>query len=336
MKPFLLILSLGLASGITASAQSYTDIDVSNQATIGAAIHLGSVQLGTTSAAGTSYGQRMEVTQQAEEVMQSYTIPGYYQDSWVTVEDWGWIDLPGYLAPQYSWGIVGEDYFPPVVDENGVEIAAGYWVPRYGDVYMGDTWCGGTTEWGITGTHQENFPTWVPDELVSYSEIRYDAPVIHHAASRSDTNWVWEVPDGSGSMQKVMRLWNGGLALPLPNGDVKMTLSPTSLFYTSSTALNASDTMDKVVQMNAEGITHTTTVNALGLTEESKMEARPELVRLTRRDGDGTLGQTQIAAKSAAFGGVVEVAGDLMVQGALRVPQRGDISMGEFTNGPQP
>ena len=66
------------------------------------------------------------------------------------------------------------------------------------------------------------------------------------------------------------------------------------------------------------------------------MEARPELVRLTRRDGDGTLGQTQIAAKSAAFGGVVEVAGDLMVQGALRVPQRGDISMGEFTNGPQP
>jgi hypothetical protein len=335
LRPLLLV-TLGFASSITASAQSYTDLDVSNQATIGAAIHLGSVQLGSTTAAGTSYGQRLAVSQQAEEVMQSYTIPGYYQDNPVTVEDWGSIWVPGYWTPNYVWGVVGQDYFPPVLDENGMEISASYWMDRYDWIYSGETWVPDSTTWGIIGTHQENQSIWVPDELVSYSETRYDAPVIHASASRSDTNWVWEVPDAGGGLRKVLRLWDGGMALPLPNGDVKMTLSPTSLFYTNTTALNSSDTMDKIVQMNAEGITHTTTVNALGLTEENKMEARPELVRLTRRDADGTLGQTQIAAKSAAFGGVVEVAGDLKVQGTLRVPQRGDISMGEFTNGPTP
>jgi len=331
----LFLVTLGFVSGITASAQSYTDIDVSNQATIGAAIHLGSVQLGQT-AGSTSYGLRMQVSQQAQEVMQGYTIPGYYQDNWVTIEDWGYIEVGGYWSPQYTWGIVGEDYFPPVYDENGIEIAAGYWVPRYGDVYTGNVWVPGTYTWGITGTHQDNQPVWVPDQVSSYAEMRYDAPVIHATASRSDANWVWEVPDSGGSLRKVLRLWDGGMALPLPNGDVKMTLSPTSLFYTDSTALNASDTINKVVQMNAEGTTHTTTVNAPGVTEENKLESRPELVRLTRRDADGTLGQTQIAAKSAAFGGVVEVAGDLKVQGTLLVPEQGDLSMGEFPSGPQP
>ena len=333
----LLPVVLGLMSCYTASAQSYTDIDVSNQATIGAAIQLGSVQLGQT-AGSTSYGVRMDVSQQAEEVMQSYTIPGYTQDNWVTVEDYGWVEVPGYWSPQYDWTIVGEDYFPPVLDENGVEIAAGYWVPRYGDVYVGDMWVAPNSNWGITGTHQENQGTWIPDELVSYSETRYDAPVIHASASRSDTNWVWEVPDSNGSLRKVLRLWDGGLTLPLPNGEVKMTLSPTSLFYASTqSAPNGTDTLDKLTQMNAEGITQTATVATAG--EESKLEARPELIRLTRTEidaGFATIGQTQIAAKSAAFGGVVEVAGDLKVQGTLRVPARGGISMGVFTDGPQP
>ena len=119
-----------MRSCYTASAQSYTNIDVSNQATIGAAIDLGSVQLGQM-AGSTSYGQRMAVTQQAQEVMQSYTIPGYYQDNWMTVEDWGWVEVPGYWVPQYTWGIVGEDYFPPVCDENGIGIAAGYCRPFF-------------------------------------------------------------------------------------------------------------------------------------------------------------------------------------------------------------
>jgi len=339
MKPILtlLVISLGLASGITANAQSYTDLDVSNQATIGTAIHLGSVQLGQT-VGSMSYGLRMDVSQQAEEVMQSYTIPGYTQDNWVTVEDWGWVTVPGYWTPNYVWGVVGQDYFPPILDENGVEISSGYWVDRYDWIHSEDARVPESTNWGITGTHQENQGTWVPDQLSSYSETRYDAPVIHASASRSDTNWVWEVPDAGGSLRKVLRLWDGGMALPLPNGEVKMTLSPTSLVYISTqSAPNGTDNLDKFTQMNAEGITQTATVAAAG--EESKMEARPELIRLTRTEMDGgitTLGQTQIAAKSAAFGGVVEVAGDLKVQGTLRVPKRGDISMGEFMSGPTP
>ena len=328
---------LGFAASTAVFAQSFSDIDVSNHATIGAAIDLGAVQLGQT-AGNTSYGVRMAVSQQAHEVMQSYAIPGYYMDNWVTVEDWGWVDVPGYWSPQYTWGIVGEDYFPPVYDENGVEIAAGYWEPRYGDIYSGYFWVDSSSTWGITGTHQENQSTWVPDELVSYSEMRYDAPLIHSSATRGDANWVWEVPGSNGGFRKVMRLWDGGVALPLPNGDLKMTLSPTSLFYTSSqSAPNGTGQLDKMNQMNAEGIIQTASVAAAG--EESKMEARPELIRLTRMEtanGRTTIGQTQIAAKSAAFGGVVEVAGDLKVQGVLRVPEQGDLSMGEFTSGPQP
>lgn len=333
----LIVITLGFASGINATAQSYTDLDVSNQATIGAAIDLGSVQLGQT-AGSTSYGVRMKVSQQAEEVLQSYTVPGYSMDNWVTVEDWGDVWQPGYYTPNYAYGIEGYDYFPAVYDENGSQISAEYWEPRYGNVYVGDSWVEGSYTWGITGTHQENQPTWVPDELVSYSELRYDAPLIHSSATRGDANWVWEVPGSNGDLRKVLRLWDGGLALPLPNGDVKMTLSPTSLFYTSSqSAPNGTDVLDKVNQMNAEGITQTATVAAAG--EQSKMESRPEFIRLTRTETDGgisTIGQTQIAAKSAAFGGVVEVAGDLKVQGTLRVQPSGDLSMGAYTQGPQP
>ncbi|MFO1440192.1 MAG: hypothetical protein U1F81_17860 [Verrucomicrobiaceae bacterium] len=335
--PSCLLAVLSMLLSTTASAQSYTDIDVSNQATIAGAIDLGTVQLGQT-AGSVSYGVRMNVSQQAEEVMQSYTIPGFYQDNWVTIEDYGTIWVPGYYVPNYTWGIVGQDYFPAVYDENGNELTGEHWEPRYGDVYTGDSWVQGYSSWGITGTHQENQPTWVSDDLVSYTETRYDAPLIHSSATRGDANWVWEVPDSSGGVRKILRLWDGGLALPLPNGDVKMTLSPTSLFYTSSqSAPNGTDQLDKVNQMNAEGMTQIATVAAAG--EQSKMEARPELLRLTRTEvtnGSTTIGQTQIAAKSAAFGGVVEVAGDLKVQGTLRVPQRGDVSMGEFTSGPQP
>ncbi len=331
----LLSVVLGLMSCYTASAQSYTDLDVSNQATIGAAIHLGSVQIGANASAGTSYGQRMEVTQQAQEVMQSYTIPGYNQDNWVTVEDWGWVDVPGYWSPQYTWGIVGEDYYPAVYDENGVEIAAAYWVPRYGDVYTGDTWVSGYSTWGITGTHEENQSIWIPDQVSSYWEMNYSAPVIHATASRSDANWVWNVPDTNGNLHHVLRLWDGGLTLPLPNGEVSMTLSPTSLSYSGESG----GPQHKSAQMNAEGTFHTTTVTGAASSAQSASELRPELIRLTRTEttnGATTLGQTQIAAKSAAFGGVVEVAGDLKVQGTLRVPEQGDLSMGEFTSGPQP
>lgn len=336
--PYRLLTALSLLLGITVSAQSYTDIDVSNQATIGAAIDLGSVQLGQT-AGSTSYGVRMKVSQQAEEVLQSYTVPGYNMDNWVTVEDWGWVESGGYWSPQYSWQWVGQDYFPPVYDEFGNVIEPERWESRYDNVYIGDVWVSGEQVWGITGTHQENQQIWVPDETQSYTEMRYNAPVIHQRATRSDANWVWEVPDGNGGAREVMRLWDGGLGLADISSGLGMTLSPSALYYARSGTVPGAASSNTSAQVGAEVTTYTTTSISGGLWAQSKSEMRPELVRLTRTEAAGgttTVGQTQIAAKSASFGGVVTVKGDLKVQGVLRVAQGGDIDMGEFTNGPQP
>lgn len=341
MKTLRSLLTLGFVSGIfvavTGSAfaqSSFTDITVSNDATIGNAINFGQVQLGNNASGGTSHGARLHVTQEAQEVWQSYTIEGYYSDNWVTVEDWGYAEVGGYWSPQYMWGIVSYNEFPAVYDENNNLVTPAYSEPVYGDVYTGDVWVSGTTMWTVVGTHQENQPIWNPETTGSYSEWQYNAPVIHNTATRSDANWVWDVPGDSG-VRSVLRVWDGGLALPNANGEVNMTLSPTSLQYVGvGLASNGTSPLNKLAQIYSEGTLHTASAPDLG--EEDKAELRPELLRLTRTENNAPAGQTQIAAKSAAFGGVVEVAGDLKVQGTFRVPQRGDISMGEFTNGPQP
>lgn len=333
--PHLSLFTLGFFSSIlaltapTATAQSsFSDIDVSNDASIGSALRIGQVQLGST-AGSTSHGVRLSVSQGAQEnVWQSVITPGYYQDNFVSVEDYGDIWTPGYNQPQYEWGIVSYNYFPATYDENGVEITAEYYEPVYGNVYTGDIWIEGYNTWGVIGTHQENQQIWIPETTQSYSEWVYDAPIIHSSATRSDANWVWDVPTGDGNTRTVLRLWDGGMALPDASGATNMTLSPTGLQY----VLPGGSQYATYAAGSAEWHSNSATV-------QEKAEQRPELIRFTRSEtanGTTTSSQTQISARSASFGGVVEVTGDLKVIGTLRVPKRGDISMGEFTNGPQP
>lgn len=319
-------------------AESFSDIDVSNNATIAGAAFFGSIQVDSLGNS-LSHGMALNVSQTTEEVVSGYIIPAHYDDNWVTVEDWGWVEVGGYWSPQYSWQVVGQDYFPPVYDEFGNVIEPEHWEDRYGNVYIGDIWFPGNQTWEITGTHQENQQIWVPDETQTYTELRYNAPVIHQRATRSDANWVWEVPDGNGGAREVMRLWDGGLGLADASSGLGMTLSPSALYYTRSGTVPGAEASTTTAQIGAEVTTYTTTSNGGGLWAQSKSEVRPELMRLTRTETTGgtmTVGQTQIAAKSASFGGVVTVQGDLKVQGVLRVAQRGDIDMGEFANGPQP
>lgn len=210
---------------------------------------------------------------------------------------------------------------------------AEHWDDRYGNVYIGDTWVQtseATSVWGITGTHQDNQQIWIPDSQVPYTEWRYDAPLIHSAASRSDANWVWDVPTNSGGSRPVMRLWDGGLALVQQDGIINMGLTPNSLLFTD-TSLGVTNTQ---AVFRADSTSYT--LNDVNSGAQSTAEFRPELIRFTRTESGNAPGQTQIAAKSAAFGGVVEVAGDLKVKGVLRVPENGDLSMGEFTQGTKP
>lgn len=52
--------------------------------------------------------------------------------------------------------------------------------------------------------------------------------------------------------------------------------------------------------------------------------------------GTATISRGLTVNGPASFSDNLEVAGDLKVQGTLRVPEQGDLSMGEFTSGPQP
>lgn len=350
MKPHLAsaTLALGLVLSFTALAStqaqsSFTDIDVSNDATIAGAAFFGNIQLGNYEGLGmgTAHGMSLHVTQAStQEVFSSYTQPGYWMDNWVTVDIWDFVQEAGHYEPQYEWGIEGYDHFPEVVDLDGNVTQPESWEPRYGNIYVGDTWVDGAVVWGIAGTTTENQATWVEEQTMTYSELRYDAPVIHETATRSDANWVWDIPDGDGGVRNVMRVWDGGLALHETSGNVNMALTPTSLVYIRNGTVAGASSSNTNANIDAQATTYITTSTTTGVQTTKTGEYAPASLRLTHQQSGGgvatTTDQTQITAKSASFGGVVTVQGDLKVQGALRVLPRGDISMGEFASGPQP
>lgn len=261
-------------------------------------------------------------------------VPAHYQDNWVTVEDLGWNPDAGQWQQQYEWQVVSSEYYPPIFDESGIMLFDGYYDYHYDWVYTGETWVV-TGAYEVIGTHSENQPVWVDDSYEPFQDVAYSAPVIHQKASRSDANWTWEVPTEGGGTKVALRLWNGGLSLPRLDGNIGMSLTPGALIYTLG---------NTTTQVGAGVTTYVTQVTEGGTAAESKNEVRPELVRLTRTEttsGTTTTGMTQIAAKSASFGGVVTVQGNLQaqgnlqVQGVLRIAAGGDLSMGEFTTSPE-
>lgn len=305
-----------LVGGSPLLGTTFNTVTVNQDATIAGAAFFGSVSNDNTPLGPITPfpGMKVHVTQGSNEVWNSVMVSGYYQDNWVTVEQWG--NVPsntGRWEPQYTWGIVSEEYIPPVYDYDGSVITEGYWNQTFGDVYTGDVWVADPDVWGITGTITENQPIWVPDHYEStYSYTQFHAPLIHQTATRSDANWVWEVPTSEGTTRAVMRLWDGGIALPNYDGQTLMSITPTSIYYSNETGSNS--------LMNAQGSLYLTQVTNGATLEESKSEVRPELLRLTRKEvtnNVATIGMTQIAAKSATFGGIVTVEGNLNVLGTI-------------------
>lgn len=300
--------ALFLGSAFDLKADSFANIAVSDDATIAGAAFFGRIQADPLDTSTMTHGMALNVTQTTEEVFGTYFVPAHYENNFVTVEDWGWSLPGGYDQPQYEWQVTGQDYYPAVYDENGNLVQEERYENRYEWVYVGTIYVPTDPQWIITGTHTENQPIWVEDAQEPYSETRHNAPVIHQKATRSDANWVWDVPTAEGSSRPIMRLLDGGLLMLKADGSADMALGPDSLIYTLGS---------KTARVRADSVTYTTQVNNEGTLEESESEVRPELVRLTRTettDGTTTVGLTQIAAKSAAFGGVVTVQGATSLQ----------------------
>jgi hypothetical protein len=342
MKTPSLLLTCGaliLATG-TAIAQQYTDLTVDNQATIRGAAFFGEIELGQTGNVGLSHAMKLHVTQQMQEVWQSSLIPGYWEDNWVTVEEGEMQSIGGGYVPQYETVVVGTQTIPAVFDEDGNVIEPERTEDVYDQIYIGEVWTESWNSWVVTNTYEENQPIWHADEISTYSEMKYDAPVIHSSASRSDANWVWEVPDENGFPRVLMRLWNGGLGMAGMDGQIKMAMTGNRLSYVTSDTVAGAANSGATLEADAESSKHTSFSQISGVNVQSESVVKAEHVRLTYThtlpSGIATIKQTQITPQSASFGGLVEVDGDVKVKGVLRVKPQGDLQMGEFTAGPVP
>lgn len=312
---------------------------------IQASAAFGQVQTGTISQSTTAAGFSVSVVQGTSEITVPYTVDGHYEEGLITIEDYGYNTISS-LVPQYSYQQIGTNYVPPVYDNEGNLIEPGREEPVYGDVYVGEHWQESQV-WGVVGTHTELGQIWVPPYESFYTDNEYNAPKIQFTASRSDANWAWQVPTStSGEVRDIMILWNGGLRLPSEDPNRMMSLSSDSLTHSYDEA-NDSGRYINFTRLGSHSLKASAAIvrgsGATAEIDESISEMKPEAVILTYRKKQGeqdavvnSSAQTQISAASAHFAGLVTVAGDVKVQGVLRVMPAGNLSMGNFTDGPKP
>lgn len=283
----------------------------------------------------------ISTSQALQPVQVPYTVDGYYQDTYVTVEEYGTI-YSGYWQATYDYGIVSGQTYPAVTDSEGNVISAEWNDYQYGYTYTGDTWID-SSYWGVTGSHTEPGQVWVDAYQSSYTDYQYDVPKIQFTAARSNSNWAWQVPTENGGIKDIMLLWNGGLRLPSDDTNRMMALMSDSLTQSYHTPLTNGEEKWESSELKMDSLKTSSQVTRTGssgvINEKSQSQLRPESIQFSREEqtsGNSITVQTQIAAKSASFGGVVQVEGDMKVRGVLRVLPAGDLEMGEYTNGVQP
>jgi hypothetical protein len=283
----------------------------------------------------------VSTSQGFQEIQVPYTIEGYNQDGYITVEDYGTISS-GYWQAQYTWGIISGTTYGPYYDFEGNITTEEYNDYQYGDIYTGEAWID-TSYWGVIGTHTEPGQVWVDAQQSTYTDYQFGVPKIQFTAARSDANWAWQVPSASGGVRDIMLLWDGGLRIPSTDTNRMMALMGDSITQSYQTPWNGTQAKSENSQLKADGvkavskINHDTNLN--GWSEERTAHLRSDALQISHEEkitGTATVVQTQIAADNASFGGVVQVAGDLRVSGVMRVQPAGDLSMEGFTSGPQP
>lgn len=344
LKLTLLIASALLRSPLDLLSADLTadHLTIQASATIAGPASFGTVHYGLQSSPhASSSAFKVSVAQANTEVTVPFTVEGHYEDGYTTVEDYGWIKSGRWQA-QHSQQEVGTITISPVFDETGNRIEPERSEPIYGDDYLGDSWVD-SNYWGIIGTHSEPGQVWVAPHQSSYTDYAQGVPKIQFTAARSDTNWAWQVPSDSGVAKDILVLWDGGLRLPSRDDNRMMALLTDSLTQSYQTPWDGNQEKLETSELRVNEFKTFTQVRSETSngksTEKSTSQLRSESIQFTREEqisGTASTVQTQIAAKSAHFGGVVQVEGDVKVRGVLRVRPAGDLDMGSYTSGPQP
>lgn len=344
---FVLSILTVLSATIYGADVTADNLTVQQDATIAGAAGFGTVYTGVGTSATVSDGFRFSVAQATQqvpvEVTHSSWVEGHYEYQSFTVEDYGTVPA-GHWEDQYSYGIIGQEYVSPRYDEYGEIIEQGYYVDVWGNVLTGQFWVD-DSYWGVIGTHNETASVWVEGYTNTWtqSEIQsqYGSPRLEFKATRSDANWVWQVPTAGGTAKDVLVVWEGGLRIPSVDTNRMMALTADNLTQ-SQTVQNTDGSVSTTYTKADAGevkANKITTNAAEGTEEEYTTKMHPRHLRLTKETRNGTTSttmQTQIGANYAHFGGVVKVEGNLNVKGVLRVLPAGDLDMGAFTNGAQP
>ena len=254
----------------------------------------------------------------------------------VPVQDYGWIDQPvrihratlditnAVTVPRWT------EQVPPIWGP----LSTSHEVRRTG------------SQFEISGTRAVTFPA---DQPAHYETIRvrnYTAPVIQFTATRSDAVWAWRTPDPSGgvdyngraALKDIMTLSDGNLTLNGDSGLGSLSITPASIGathvlhiddgggYSANTMTTGADGLDFLHQDENDSV----------MVAASHAQVVPNAIILTREEDGQPTGITQIAAKSAQFGGVVTVEGNANVKGVLRVNPAGDLDMGTYKHGTKP
>lgn len=304
-------------------------------------------------------GFRITVSQDTTSETFTETIhhPGYYSTQEVIHEEYGYVEVGGYLQDIYEYGITSNYWVDDVWGDNGSYneenewvavpylITPGYWVEEWGDVYMGSQWVSGTQEWQLVNSYSMTEEVYnegyTETEEVEYTG--YQRPKIKLAATRTDANWVWQVPDADydqSLMRDIFVLFDGGAKIPSREAGVDMALLADNLTFSRSVegagfnAVHASRSKAEDMELSSDRV----------FSDGAKMEDKAELsaqkmtftYAYTNAQNQRTSKQSQISAEGAYFDGLVTLKGNVNVGGVVRLFPAGNLSMGIYTQGPVP
>jgi hypothetical protein len=214
-----------------------------------------------------------------------------------------------------SWGVVGGHY-----EQSGPDIEV----------------------WGVVDSQQVVTEISVPEQRNSYTDTVVGVPVVVQTAQTADTVWSWR-----NQTRDLVQISPAGISIPAPYDPAGKTRSVlTSTMFEQSFLQNSgagTDYRSHGVKMTKDNLEAWNEVGqeSGGVSAQESVNVKPSEITLQHRvpdqqSGTVALRSTRISPSSAQFGGLVQVAGDMRVQGVLRVQPAGDLSMEGFTNGPQP
>lgn len=356
MKKNLAIHFIALGLFIPAFARS-ADLNADNL-TLSASMALGQVTVTGSGTTVTAPGVRFSVSQEmTEETMVStiYHPPTSYVEETIN-DEYGWVEGPGEEVPVTEWGIIGSTWVDTVwgddgyFDEDNIWVSSPYIISEgysedvWGDIVTGTQWVSGEPQYQVIGTYTTYNTVEVPGytETIENTVTGYTSPKIKQAASRSDANWVWQVPtvNNSSSLRDILVLYDGGLSLPSKDPLVNMALLADNLTYSRQeegadyNATLATRTKADEVELTADRVFS----DSASMSDQAKLSAQFLTFKYdyTEANGQPTSKQSRIGAESAYFDGLVTVKGNVNVGGVIRIQPAGNLTMGEFQDGPQP